>query len=364
MKQIKTIRLQNFQSHKDTTIELDPNVNVLSGESNMGKTAILRGLLWLITNRPNGIGFVSKWAKEVNKKGEVVLTKTAMCSVSVTVVATDGKEHTLTRLRTRDKNVYEVDGVELEAVGTSVPSEISTILGMHECNIQSQDDTYFMLTLPPGQVASKLNELVHLETIDKAFEYNKKGKLRCSALVKEWDGIASESKLKLRGLSNVPEMAEELKEIQTLMEEFNDLQESLADMKLLMEDYYNRKRDLEQAVPYLDEELEMLMDRISDYEEKNASIHAAEDLLAEFDDIQSKLKECPQIEEKDMSALDKNITLYEETLEELVAMSQQSAMYSCIENDLGRIEEQLQEALKNMPKVCPTCGHKIDKGEL
>lgn len=364
MKQIKTIRLQNFQSHKDTLIELDSNVNVLSGESNMGKTAILRGLLWLITNRPNGIGFVSKWAKEVNKKGEVVLTKTAMCSVSVTVVATDGKEHTLTRLRTRDKNVYEVDGVELEAVGTSVPDEVSALLGMHECNVQSQDDTYFMLTLPPGQVATKLNELVHLETIDKAFEYNKKGKLRCSALVKEWDGVVSEAKLKLRGLSKVPDMADELKEVQSLIEEFNDLQAQLADMKLLAEDYYNRKRGLEQAIPYLDEDIELLSDRISDYKEQTTVLRTAEVLLSEFDDIKNKIKECPQINEQDIDELTRYVTSYKEVENLLSALFQQTALCEMVENKMNFVERQLEAIAKDLPKVCPTCGHEINKGEL
>ena len=364
MKQIKTIRLQNFQSHKDTLIELDSNVNVLSGETNKGKTAILRGLLWLITNRPNGIGFVSKWVKEVNKKGEVVLTKTAMCSVSVTVVATDGKEHTLTRLRTRDKNVYEVDGVELEAVGTSVPDEVSALLGMHECNVQSQDDTYFMLTLSPGQVATKLNELVHLEAIDKAFEYNKKGKLRCSALVKEWDGVVSETKLKLRGLSKVPEMAEELKEAQSLVEEFNIIQEDLADMKLLMEDYYNRKKELEQTVPYLDDDLELLSDRIETYEEQEDIIFTAEGLLSEFEDIQNKIRECPHIDEQDTTELTRYITSYEEVEDLLSRLFQQSAVCLMIENDMTAIEKKIEIVAKDLPDVCPTCGHKINKGDL
>lgn len=364
MKQIKTIRLQNFQSHKDTLIEADTNVLVLSGESNQGKTAILRGLMWLITNRPSGIGFVSKWAKEVNKKGEVVLTKTAMCSVSVTVVANDGKEHTLTRLRTRDKNVYEVDGVELEAVGTSVPDEVSALLGMHECNVQSQDDTYFMLTLPPGQVASKLNELVHLETIDKAYEYNKKGKLRCSALYKEWDGIVGEAKLQLDGLKHIPELKEDASDLADKIEDYNDLKQEITDMKLLLEDYYNRKKVLEVSTPDLGPDLDELTQLLESYEKQQDILSEGHKLLAIIDDLANKIKELPEIDEEDIQQVRKLIETHDEIADSVIELSQIKALYESNLTDLKRVAAAIEEAEKQLPKTCPTCGQPLDKEEL
>ena len=38
---IKSIQLKNFQSHRDTTLRLSPGVNVIVGDPQNGKTAIL-----------------------------------------------------------------------------------------------------------------------------------------------------------------------------------------------------------------------------------------------------------------------------------------------------------------------------------
>jgi len=58
---IKTLSIQNYQSHKDSTLEFDPGVNVIVGSTDSGKTAIIRALRWLIWNRPNGDSFRSTW---------------------------------------------------------------------------------------------------------------------------------------------------------------------------------------------------------------------------------------------------------------------------------------------------------------
>ena len=58
---IQKLNIQNFQSHKDTKLEFHPGVNVIIGQSDSGKTAIIRALRWLIWNRPGGDDFRSDW---------------------------------------------------------------------------------------------------------------------------------------------------------------------------------------------------------------------------------------------------------------------------------------------------------------
>jgi DNA repair exonuclease SbcCD ATPase subunit len=159
-------------------------------------------------------------------------------------------------------------------------------------------------------------------------------------------------------------MADELKEVQSLIEEFNIIQEDLADMKLLMEDYYNRKKELEQAVPYLDDDLELLSDRIETYGEQETIIFTAEDLLAEFEDIQNKIREWTHIDEQDITELTRYITSYKEVDDLLSKLFQQAAVCGMIENDITAIEEKLEIVAKDLPDVCPICGHEINKGEL
>lgn len=55
---IRKVKIKNFQSHEDTEVELDEHFNVIVGESNQGKTSILRAIRWVAENKPSGKGFV------------------------------------------------------------------------------------------------------------------------------------------------------------------------------------------------------------------------------------------------------------------------------------------------------------------
>lgn len=53
--QITKVVLHNFEGHKNTTVEFKDNcLNALIGESGKGKTAILRGIKWVLYNEPKG----------------------------------------------------------------------------------------------------------------------------------------------------------------------------------------------------------------------------------------------------------------------------------------------------------------------
>ncbi len=44
MKKLKSLRLENFQSHKDLYVEFSDGLNIITGTNNAGKTAIFRAL--------------------------------------------------------------------------------------------------------------------------------------------------------------------------------------------------------------------------------------------------------------------------------------------------------------------------------
>ena len=45
---IKKISIKNFQSHINTEIELDPEVTIVTGDSNAGKTSVIRAIKWVL----------------------------------------------------------------------------------------------------------------------------------------------------------------------------------------------------------------------------------------------------------------------------------------------------------------------------
>ena len=58
---IQSVHIQNFQSHKNSTLEFSPGVNIIVGTSDSGKTAIIRALRWVVWNRPSGDSLRSTW---------------------------------------------------------------------------------------------------------------------------------------------------------------------------------------------------------------------------------------------------------------------------------------------------------------
>jgi len=151
---LQTLEIKNYQSHKSTQIDFVPGVNVITGVSDSGKSAIFRALIWALKNRPSGETF-KNWSA-----GE-----------SETVsVALEFDNNWFTKSRTNGKNKYETDKGFFEALRSDVPLPVQEIANITEYNIQTQFQPYFMLQDSPGERAKKLNELVGLDIIDRVFK--------------------------------------------------------------------------------------------------------------------------------------------------------------------------------------------------
>lgn len=159
----KDFQIKNFQSHKKNRLEFHPQVNVIVGKSQSGKTAILRALNLLITNRPLGARYFPDFAgskgaadlKLVLQEGqEISLTKDISLSK-------DGK-------KTVRSSAYSLnnDPEPYEAFGDKVPDQIQTLLNLSELNMQRQFDEPFLICSSPGEVARVLNRVTQLEKVD------------------------------------------------------------------------------------------------------------------------------------------------------------------------------------------------------
>lgn len=162
-----SLSIENFQSHEKTRMQLHPRINALVGDSDCGKSAVMRAILWCITNSPQGLAHVSNWAK--NKKGDIK----GRCLVQV-----DAQGGVVTRIREPEYNGYHLDPVDdispvecsrdFEALRTDVPAEIAEALNIGPVNIQRQLDPPFLISATPGEAARYINGLVDLQVIDEA----------------------------------------------------------------------------------------------------------------------------------------------------------------------------------------------------
>lgn len=138
---ILKVRMQNFESHEDTEIEFTEGMNLIVGQSNSGKSSILRALRMVVDN---------EWNKDMVRNGY------EYCRVRVTtdkgwVEAERGEK--INRWRCQE-NKGELQ--EYKKVGTSVPELATKILGMGQRergagikelpNFQSQLEKHYMLS--------------------------------------------------------------------------------------------------------------------------------------------------------------------------------------------------------------------------
>lgn len=153
---INSLHIANFQSHKESDLQFAPGLNVILGQTDSGKTSILRALYWLFSNRPSGEAFRSTFA---------------------------GKRETLAILDTDDWHIHRQRGKEnmyllrragqamceeYKALGKTVPEEIVKALNLTDLNWQMQLDPPFLLSESPGEVARRLNDIVNLGKIDSS----------------------------------------------------------------------------------------------------------------------------------------------------------------------------------------------------
>lgn len=112
---ISELRIAAFQSHADTRLTFAPGLNVITGPSDSGKSAVLRALWWLFYNEPKGAEFINVSSKQA----------------SVSAVFSGGTE--LVRSRTRSSTgTYTVrapgaEPVTLSGFGHNLPPDVVAV---------------------------------------------------------------------------------------------------------------------------------------------------------------------------------------------------------------------------------------------
>lgn len=351
---ISEVRIKNFQSHKDSVIKFDPGVNIITGRSDSGKTAILRAIRWVVWNRPTGDEFRSHWGGDTQ----------------VDLVLDSGD--IVSRIKKGTKNLYKLNDTTFSAFGVGVPEEIQKALNLSEINLQQQLDSPFLLTKSSGEVAAHFNKVANLHIIEKANSFLKSNtnKLKSTFSLKKEEIKDQKKKLEQyeslekweAELEVLEEMDRKLSQKRANVQRFEEVisQITKVESKIKSYDYILSK---EEKIKELEEKNEQLLQVIEDYRELNEvitnmteveeDINSYSDLFDYEEELLSLIEKKKKVEELtvDFSALSEIVESYRETEEELKEA----------EETAQRLEEEFH---KNFPDECPLCGSKIKKEEI
>ncbi len=331
--------IKNFQAHEKLDLKLE-QITVLVGDSDVGKSAVLRALRWLATNKPGGAEFI--------KEG------TETCHVRLKV-----GEHTIVRERGKE-NTYQIDATKLKSFGTTVPDQVDKLLNVDPAlNFQDQHDAVFWFSESPGEVAKQLNAIANLDGIDRIMAESQRRSREAKSVADVVGGQLKDAEQTLGDLAYVPKLNDDWRAYTKRNNEFEELRDGT----------------------------NFLQDTLKDLEWQQSKVKLLGDLLTDFDDVATidatlqisnkravLLKQTLQsirnaqaqipTEIPDLAPLERRYQASKEHRLELERLSQVIDDWSIQETRIATIQQEAQQAEMELQRtakdsICPTCGQKM-----
>jgi len=225
---IDSIAIDGFQSLVGVDIRLAPGVNVVVGESDVGKSAVVRALQGLIGNQ-RGDGFINN--------------RTGKCRVAVRVPSDDDGA---TVSWEKPENSYRIDDNDpFKKVGTSVPKEVLGLINMapleldknstRSINIVEQGGAKFLVEDKETDVAKTIGAITRLQPVYNAMRAVAADRRAAAGRAKTLGAEATQSRLKLAAFSDLDSEAERLGRAEKLLSRCSRLHEGLVGLQALSE---------------------------------------------------------------------------------------------------------------------------------
>ncbi len=336
------LKIQNFQSHKDTEFDFVPGINIIIGTSDSGKSAVFRALKWLMYNRPVGDAFCSYWS---DKQARVELQL---------------DDYTIVREREKNKQLYELDSLAFTAFKTEVPEEIVQALNMGEVNFQQQFDRPFLLDISSGEVAQYFNKIAHLENIDKALKLLHSKERTAKQNIERYTEDKEKSEQELEKYddldvidrqlsicekidSYLSVVANEIENISSIILQVGQLQEQLSFENVVnslleeIKEIITYETEKEQFASLL-EPYYAVVEQIEELKDVDACSVLLDEMIGVAQGVREVTTVITQIES------DKN------------SLSSVKETILSVTGEISKLEEKLKE---EMPSICPLCGNKV-----
>lgn len=348
---LERIEIENFQSHKKTDLKFVPGVNVIIGSSDSGKSAILRAINWVVSNRPLGDSFRSEWGGDTKVK-----------------IHTYDKQE-IERNKSAGKNEYILNGQILKAFGTEVPEEVVNALKMDSYNIQSQMDPPFLLSHTPGEAARMLNKAASIDDIDIVISGISSSLTRINNNIKYKEKQLAEYKDKIKQYENLSNIEELVEEVEALEKQRGILIEREKALSLILSKVKRVKLELRKSehIPTLletvlavEKEFNLYQAQLTQSElvcrirQRIKNIH---DLLDKTENVEKAINILNEAMMQDKELKEKQNQIY--ALEKIASriIRNQSSI-----DKMDKEIKQMEEIYKNnMPDTCPLCGSEISR---
>lgn len=349
---LKKLKIKGFQSHNDTTLNFVEGLNTIIGPTDGGKSSITRAFKWFCANRPQGDSFRNDFLADKEK-------------VEVSV---DFHGNTMSRIKGKGINEYQIEGEIYKALRSDVPDEIQSLTGIKEYNIQTQhpNDQYFLLNLSPGQISKELNKVAGLEKMDKALsainskvkETNSEKTLITHAIAKlkseleetEWVNSAA---------VDIEELSIREGKVKSLTDTYDTLFETLESIDAVDENLtkFKQVNPALKSIKFFEARITMFNALDSKYEKLSTTLLSLEKTQIEINKyihIDKALKMLLKMIGEHKTEIDKAVARRERIFQNVQALKDCNGKDKVIKGEIIRMEKTLNSELK----TCPLCGRK------
>ena len=347
---IEQLELTNIQKHDHLTLNFISGVNVISGATDSGKTAIFRGLIWALMNE----GQADKLVKHGSNK----------CSVSVTV-----DDNVIERAWSGSSNTYKLNDELFKSFRTSVPGDIQKLVNMAPISIQSRRDLPFMVYYQGSETAEQFSTMLDLNEIQTVTTNTNRYVKQTQLQLEQTKNDLNDAELVLGTYADVDIAKNGVNELLHLREKMEKCQEILTQAESLLSKVQSANKTLALNERYVDAEWDCRHLELDEgvYGGIKYAYELCVKLLKKYtaiaetinhyktDGVEEKIKELEDIEAKLITAK----LSYNKLASLCMNLKTQSSITKECKNNV-EIKEQLLQAY--VGTICPTCGQVI--GEL
>lgn len=300
---IKKLIIENFQSHKYTVIDFDENgVNVIVGETDVGKSAILRALYFLLFNKYQGDWFI----------------RTGESECRVTAEFSDGS--IISRVKSKSKNRYItiINGEKqvYEGFRNTVPEEVMQIHGLRDLylddknkislSISEQLNGHSILNLPDSLKAKLLGVLSGVEAVDIGLQINGSNINEINSEIKVCMENIKELQEDLKEYEDLTQMKENITNWENKLQKIKELDKKIEKLTKLKEKYDNVNNEILKTQKLL-KSLKVIPNLKLKYYEldnKNNKIKTLSKFADKYEQLNKSINTCKTILEKTQNITD------------------------------------------------------------
>lgn len=238
---LKSIRIQNFQSHKDTILHFHPGLNAIFGDTDQGKSSVVRAFRWVSKNRPVG---AQAYRSTFTTPKE---------PTRVTIVCDDGE---VTKTFLNGKTTYKVKigkkSLTLKGFGTKTPRQVEELLNLDEVSLQEQFDQPFLTSQSSGAASRHLNRVANLDTIDTTLSNLQSSMRRNLSEIKNTQQEIVEYEKQIKELLPYKDKLKEAVTLEKLYVKFTKTNGKLNELKSIRDQLFKIELELEN-IPDVDD---------------------------------------------------------------------------------------------------------------